>query len=373
MAKSSTFRAEDDLRVEKKYSIMKVLERAEQEQSDLDEPRNNSNVVPLLPQLRRKQTEQNLASFETSSDANRLSNQPPFFNKPAEVVREEDTTNNSTFNGQKSYVTGTALFGEKPANSVGATLNAGSSARSLDFVTWKVDPERVEPHLAAITQPSSHFCEEYRNLRTHLLTTSEQKKLQTIVVASAGPGEGKSITAINLAWLMAQTGGLKVLLIDSDLRLPSINDYLNIEVTSGLSEVLMGKTKLPDSIVRLEPSGLFFLPGGEQRNDVAELLSGPRFKEIMNEARQMFDYIIIDAPPLGIFTDAAVLINQSDGALFVIQAGKTRYSVVNRLLETLPKQRMLGVVLNKSEEQLAESHYYYYYRDKKAEAKNELK
>src|SRR5437868_12698476 len=112
-------------------------------------------------------------------------------------------------------------------------------------------------------------------------------------------------------------------------------------------------------IVRLEPAGLHLLPGGSSRDDVAEILSGPKFSAVLSEARRMFDYIIIDAPPLGIFTDASVLINRADGALIVARANKTRYAALERLLEPLPRERLLGVVLNGSDEQLSEQNYYY--------------
>ena len=122
---------------------------------------------------------------------------------------------------------------------------------------------------------------------------------------------------------------------------------------------------MQDAIVRLDPAGLYLLPGGEPRDDVADLLSGPTYARVISEARRMFDFIIIDAPPLGIFTDANVLINRADGALMVVRAGKTRYALVDKLLETLPRERMLGVVLNRADEDLESNSYYYqqrYYR-----------
>ena len=161
--------------------------------------------------------------------------------------------------------------------------------------------------------------------------------------------------------MLAQTDGVRALIIDSDLRMPSLADYLGIETDKGLSDLLAGTATLTDSIVRLEPAGLHILPGGDARPDVAELISGPKFKDILNEAREMFDYVIIDAPPLGVFTDATVLINQADGAMIVVRANKTRYSDVDRLLEPLPKERLLGVVLNQSEAVMDESHYNYGY------------
>jgi capsular exopolysaccharide synthesis family protein len=181
-------------------------------------------------------------------------------------------------------------------------------------------------------------------------------------VTSAGIAEGKTLTALNLAWLLAQTEGIRALIIDSDLRQPCATDYLGIDVPAGLSEVLGGHLKLEDAIVRLEPAGLFLLPGGKPREDVAELLSGPSYARLLTEVRRMFDYIIIDAPPLGIFTDANVLMNRADGALLVVRAGKTRYNTLDKLLEQIPKERIMGVILNRVEEQLDSTSYYYQHR-----------
>jgi Mrp family chromosome partitioning ATPase len=96
---------------------------------------------------------------------------------------------------------------------------------------------------------------------------------------------------------------------------------------------------------------------------VSELISGAKFKEILRQAHEMFDYVIIDAPPLGIFTDAAVLINQADGALLVVSANQTKYKDIERTLEMLPRQKMLGAVLNQSEDTLVRDSYYNYYRN----------
>ena len=95
---------------------------------------------------------------------------------------------------------------------------------------------------------------------------------------------------------------------------------------------------------------------------MAELLSGPSYARILSEVRRMFDYIIIDAPPLGIFTDANVLMSRADGGLLVVRAGKTRYSTIDKLLEQMPKERLLGVVLNRTEEQPDAASYYYQHR-----------
>ncbi|OLE50717.1 MAG: hypothetical protein AUG51_26565 [Acidobacteria bacterium 13_1_20CM_3_53_8] len=257
---------------------------------------------------------------------------------------------------------GSALSDVIASRAAGATLDAAGSARAIEFVSRQISTARVEPHLVAITQPRSPYCEQFRSLRTRLLQASERRKMQAFVVTSAGVGEGKTLTALNLAWLLAQTDGVRALLIDSDLRQPCATEYLGIDEPTGLSEVLAGTATLEESIIRLEPAGLYLLPGGEPRDDVAELLSGPKFDKVLAEARRMFDYIIIDAPPMGIFTDANLLINSADGAMLVVRAGKTRYATVERLLEQLPRERMLGVVLNRSEETMEDSSAYYYRR-----------
>lgn len=328
-------------------SILKALQKKQVEETNNQVEAPKGTVVPF-DRSERKST--------------RRANTPPemFVDKDFKIG-----TPSLAFEGQSDSLVGTALPDSLSEITAGATLNAISSTRAAEkrlpeFSAWTVEAERVEPRLVAITQPHSTYCEEYRNLRTQILHKSQRQKLQSIVVASINPSEGKTITALNLSWLLAQTDGVKCLIIDSDLRMPSLTDYLGIETDKGLSDILTGDANLQDSIIKLEPAGLHILPGGEARSDVAELISGPKFKEILRQAREMFDYVIIDAPPLGIFTDANILINHADGAMLVIRAGRTSYSAVDRVLETLPKNRMMGVVLNQSEDVLDESHYSYY-------------
>jgi capsular exopolysaccharide synthesis family protein len=241
-------------------------------------------------------------------------------------------------------------------------LGAAGAARASGFVSYDISAARVEPHLVAVTQPRSPYCEQFRSLRTRVLQAGEREKMRVFVITSSGIGEGKTLTALNLAWLLAQTEGVRALIIDSDLRQPCATDYLAIDAPIGLSEVLGGSVSLQEAIVRLDPAGLYLLPGGKARDDVAELLSGPTFASVIKEARRMFDFIIIDAPPLGIFTDANVLISRADGALLVVRAGKTKYAVLDKLLEQLPRERMLGVVLNRADTKLDSGTYYYQQR-----------
>ncbi|HEX8475816.1 MAG TPA: CpsD/CapB family tyrosine-protein kinase [Pyrinomonadaceae bacterium] len=284
---------------------------------------------------------------------------PEYLLHTSQYFTAPETARVSASNERTEQHAGSALPGVEASRVAGATLGAAGSTRTPEFVSIDIPASRVEPHLVAITQPRSPHAERFRSLRTRVLHAGERRKMQAFVITSAGIMEGKTLTSINLSWLLAQTDGVRGLLIDGDLRQPCVAEYLGIDMPVGLSEVLAGEATLAETIVRLEPAGLHLLPGGSARDNVAELLSGPRFLAVLSEVRRMFDYIIIDAPPLGIFTDASVLINRADAALIVARSGKTRYSALDRLLEPLPRERLLGVVLNGSEEQMDEHGYYY--------------
>jgi capsular exopolysaccharide synthesis family protein len=244
------------------------------------------------------------------------------------------------------------------SNGIGHGSRASHALRQVREIS--VEPQSVNPCLVAITKPNSAFAEEYRNLRTTLLQKAKKQRLHTIVVASVAPGEGKSVTALNLAWLLAQSEGVSALVIDGDLRRPSLNKYLGFNAKVGLSDVLDGELELSDAVVKLNPAGLYLLPGGRVRTDVAELLSGPSFARIFSDAVDLFRYVIIDGPPLGTFTDAKIVINNTDGALLVIRRNFTHYQILGRVMENLPAEKLLGVVLNDSEEPLIETSYYDY-------------
>lgn len=341
-------------------SILKALEK-----------RQTENPLDEMPEDKKssKVKADNVVPFEKNGNGNgkKTMSIPPEMFKDKEFKIGTPTSSESSVSIEQSdSVVGTALLDLETKDTAGATMDTVGLTRPAEnllpeFARWEVEAERVEPRLVAITQPHSAYCEEYRSLRTQVLHKSQRQKLQSIVIASVNPSEGKTVTALNLSWLLAQTDEVNCLIIDADLRMPSLTDYLGIETDKGLSDILTGDGSVKDSIVKLEPSGLHLLPGGEPRSDVAELISGPKFKEILREAREMFDYVLIDAPPLGIFTDATVLINHSDGAILVVRAGRTKYATVDRVLDGLPRDRMLGVVLNQSEDVLTETNYGYGY------------
>jgi len=158
----------------------------------------------------------------------------------------------SAFNAHTANASdGMALPDGKVSRAVGATLDAARPARATGLVSYDVDPARVEPHLVAITQQRSAYCEQFRSLRTRILQAGEREQMHSFVITSAGMGEGKTLTALNLAWLLAQTEGVRALLIDSDLRQPCATEYLAIDAPRGLSEVLGGELSLREAVVRI--------------------------------------------------------------------------------------------------------------------------
>src|SRR5205814_163426 len=334
--------------------VYEALKRAAEQngaQAKGEDARDEKSVVPVEPN-----------GHGSGTPAPAADEAAGFLFRRSRHFQSPESATNSAPNEHTVTPGGSALPAGSASRAAGATLGAAGSARTPEFVTLDISAARVEPHLVAITQPRSGHAERFRSLRTRVLHAGERKKMQAFVITSAGIMEGKTLTAINLSWLLAQTDGVTALLIDGDLRNPCAADYLGLDAPNGLSEVLAGEAALEEAIVRLEPAGLHLLPGGSRRDDVAEVLSGPKFSAVLREARRMFDYVIIDAPPLGIFTDATVLINRADAALIVARANKTRYTALERLLEPLPRERLLGVVLNGSDEQLNEQNYYYYRR-----------
>jgi len=309
------------------------------QQEDLERRRENPSTVPLPS---AKQIEE-LLPISTSFTP----------------VSHETEQNSASSAHTADMSDGLALPVGMASRDVGATLGAAEAARVGGYATYDISPTRVEPHLVAVSQPRSPYCEQFRSLRTKLLQAGERKQMRAFVITSAGVGEGKTLTALNLAWLLAQTEGVRALLIDSDLRQPCATEYLGIDASVGLSEVLGGDLSHEEAIIRLDPVGLYLLPGGKARDDVAELLSGPSYARLLTDVRKIFDYIIIDAPPLGIFTDANVLMNRADAALLVVRSGKTRYTLIDRLLEQIPREKLFGVVLNRVDEQFDKSAYYY--------------
>ncbi len=232
----------------------------------------------------------------------------------------------------------------------------GNSAKRLSLASSN---EAVE--LVTQSRPQSQMAESYRALRTSLLLSSLGAPPKVIMVTSARPQEGKTTTSINSAIVLAQKG-VRVLLIDADLRRPSVHKTLGMGPRSGLSNVLTGSATLEQTIT---PStilpNLFVLPAGTPPPNPAELLASSNMKDVLAELRGQYDHIVIDTPPTLSVTDAVVLSQRMDAIILVIRSGHTTKQALRRARDILMQvnAHVTGVLLNAVD--LSSPDYYYYY------------
>lgn len=220
-------------------------------------------------------------------------------------------------------------------------------------------PDR--PGLVVLNKPSSVVSEQFRTIRTNIQFSMIDEKLRTVVVTSAGPASGKSTIAANLAATFA-SNDKKVLLVDSDLRKPTVHKTFKVRNNDGLTTLLTDRSaNLEDVIYRTHTDGLYILTSGAIPPNPAELLASNRMEEIKQEMIDYFDLIIFDMPPLLAVTDAQVMASKTDGVLFVIPKGKANKEEVFKAKDLLGKVQanVLGAILNRVDK--SDDNYYYYY------------
>lgn len=210
--------------------------------------------------------------------------------------------------------------------------------------------------------PKSVVSESYKTLRTNIQYSSFDKEIKTIVVTSSIAGEGKSMTSCNLALSFAQENK-KVLLIDCDLRKPSIHKKFRISNLKGLSNTLVGKIEIENAEYRYN-NYLTILTSGPIPPNPSEMLGSNQLKNLVEKLKERYDVIILDSAPLQAVTDAQLLSANADGTILVVEAEKTKKDDIVSAKELLNKvdANILGLVLNKSKNR--EKKYYYYYGEK---------
>jgi protein-tyrosine kinase len=198
-----------------------------------------------------------------------------------------------------------------------------------------------ESRLVALAEPDSPAAEQYRVLFQRLLRIAARRPARVVAVTSAGRGEGRTTTAANLA-LTAVADGRTAVLVDADLRRPSVARLFGLAPRAGLAEVLDGTAELGQAVVRA--GGLAILCAGDARDPAAPLRS-PRAPQVMDQLRAAYEHVILDAPPALAFSDGDRIAAGADAALLVVRAGATPRQVVRLALESLG-DRVVGVVLN---------------------------
>jgi succinoglycan biosynthesis transport protein ExoP len=258
---------------------------------------------------------------------------------------------------QAQMISGLASLGMIPLGS--KNNREGTNAKRLVLASSN---EAVE--LVSQSRPQSQMAESYRALRTSLLLSNLGAPPKVIMVTSALPQEGKSTTSINTAVVLAQKG-VRVLLIDADLRRPSIHKTLGMGPRSGLSNVLTGSTTLQQAIT-ISPvlANLHILPAGTPPPNPAELLASTNMRDVLEELRAQYDHIVVDTPPTLSVTDAVVLSPRADAIVLVIRSGQTTKQSLRRARDVLTQvnAKVSGVLLNAVD--LSSPDYYYYYEYK---------
>lgn len=210
------------------------------------------------------------------------------------------------------------------------------------------------------TNPKSFISEQYRSIRTNIKFSMPDQELKTLLVTSAGPGEGKSTTAANIAGVFSQEGK-NVLLVDADMRKPTAHYTFQIRNGYGLSNVLTRQCEVQDAIQPTHVEGLSVMPSGVIPPNPAELLTSNQMVLTIEKLLTMFDLVIIDAPPVLSVTDAQILAHKCDGTILVVNSGETGKEEVAKAKDALDKSQanIIGVVMNNF--QLQKDHYYYQY------------
>ncbi|HKT79531.1 MAG TPA: CpsD/CapB family tyrosine-protein kinase, partial [Vicinamibacterales bacterium] len=239
---------------------------------------------------------------------------------------------------------------------IGGQSPAGSTAAPGAVVL------RVPDHGKLVISPEMEppIAEQYRRLAAVLHELQTNQNVKTLMVTSAMPREGKTLTVVNLALTLSESYRRRVLIVDGDMRHPSVHQALGIPNQVGLSDVLKAAADTPLPIVELTKT-LSVLPAGRPDASPTSKLMAPRLQSILRDAAERFDWVIADTPPVGLLTDAQLVARLCDGVLFVIGAGSTPYDLVKKSIAEIGAERIVGTVLNRAETRTIRSDYYSHY------------
>jgi capsular exopolysaccharide synthesis family protein len=232
-------------------------------------------------------------------------------------------------------------------------------------------PTRHDPLVLTPSNLNSHFAEAFRALRANISFSSIDRPVKTILVTSAMPREGKTMTTLNLGIIMGQAGP-RVLIVDADLRHPSLHHLLEVSANGssnghralpGLSNVIVGSSKLDDAIMPSQFPNVSLICAGVLPPNPSELLASQRMRAFVNELNQRADIVLLDSPPCLLYADAFVLSQIADGVLYVLRSGAQDKAAQRRVHKQFQqaKSRLLGVIFNDVEVEEAANTYAYYY------------
>lgn len=222
---------------------------------------------------------------------------------------------------------------------------------------------RVDPHLVSLLAPRSFQAEQYRTLRHFVEQEHKDAALQVVAITSPGVADGKTTTALNLAGSLAQAPDSRVLLVDADLRQGSVAAQLGLRESDcpGLAAAIVGSGRPLDEVTwRCTEFNLSVVPSGRCAAAPYEALKSPRFGELLAEARQQYDYIVLDTPPSVVVPDFRMIAKWIDGFLLVVAANKTPRRLIEEALDVVSSSRMVALVFNRDDRALSGYSSYYY-------------
>jgi receptor protein-tyrosine kinase len=243
----------------------------------------------------------------------------------------------------------------------GASLNSSNLAGLLELVEEVPFRTATDSLLIDAARPHEAPMEEFRTLRTRLNHMQSLQPIHTVVVTSASPAEGKSLTAANLALAESHLAGNTTLLADFDFRRPIIHTLFGIDRGPGITDYLMGQAPLHKVIKRIAGTNLYIMPAGQAVINPLELLNLREVKHLMDRLPSLFQWVIMDSPPLLFAADANLLGTMSHGTLLVVRIGHTTIDSVTRATQSLCNNNVLGIVVNGARRGELYSKYTYYH------------
>ncbi|HTY60826.1 MAG TPA: CpsD/CapB family tyrosine-protein kinase [Acidobacteriota bacterium] len=225
----------------------------------------------------------------------------------------------------------------------------------------------ADPKITSTLDAGTISGEQFRFLRARLSLLQRQQGVKKLLITSSIPEEGKTFVSCCLAGILAQEPGKRVLLMDADLRVPGTAKKMGLEregEMTGLSQILQHGRTLRESLIKLSGMELYYLPSGEIPQNPSALLASDKLEQVILESGELFDWIVIDAPPVLNVADASHLAPLCDTVLFVIRCNKTPAKLIQKAIETIGKNRICGILMNRINAKRTARYYYKYYYKK---------
>ena len=269
---------------------------------------------------------------------------------------------------EQSGVLSTPVHRPSPASPTAGAAVLDPGVTSTDNFHGLLERVREVPFRAAtdsllidVSRPHEAPMEEFRTLRTRLNHLKTLQPIHSIVITSASPAEGKSLSAANLALAEAHLAGNTTLLADFDFRRPIVHTLFGMDRSPGITDYLLGKVPLHEAMRKVAGTNLYVMPAGEAVINPLELLNLPAVKVMMDRLPELFNWIILDSPPLLFAADASLLGTLCHGTLLVVRIGHTTIDSVTRAMQSLCNNNVLGILVNGARRGELYSKYTYYH------------